>query len=79
MACVDALLNGAAIGTRASALVWAILTHIAPFLGEKFTGWRVPFLRSEPALWESVLRYPLHPLSFRGSNPQRFRWAGNQR
>jgi hypothetical protein len=51
MASVDALVNGAAIGTRASAFAWAsilaMVTDIAPFLDEMFTGWRVPFLTSE--------------------------------
>jgi hypothetical protein len=45
IACVGALRNGAAIGTRASAFAWAsvlaMLTDIALFFGEMFTGWRV--------------------------------------
>jgi hypothetical protein len=52
IACVDALPNGAAIETRAYAFVWAsistILTEIAPFFNEMFTGSRVLFVTSEP-------------------------------
>jgi hypothetical protein len=52
MAWVDALLNGTAIGMRASGFVWAsilaMLTEIALFFDEIFTGWRVPLLTSEP-------------------------------
>jgi hypothetical protein len=52
MPCVDALSNGIAIGMRAfafaSASILVMLTDIAPFFDEMFTGWRVPFLTSEP-------------------------------
>jgi hypothetical protein len=52
MACVDALSNGTAIGTRVSAFVWAaipaMLTDVAPFFSKMFTGCGVPFLTSEP-------------------------------
>jgi hypothetical protein len=51
MASVDALPYGAAIGTRASAFasasILAMLTDIAPFFDELFTGWGVLFLTSE--------------------------------
>jgi hypothetical protein len=48
MASVDTLPNGAVIGTLASAFerasLLAMLTDIAPFFDEMFTGWRVSFL-----------------------------------
>jgi hypothetical protein len=54
IACVDALSNGIAIGTRAfafaSATMLAMLTDIAPFFGEKFAGSGVPFLTWEPGI-----------------------------
>jgi hypothetical protein len=52
MACVDVLLNGIAIEMPAfafaSASLLGMLTDIAPFFDEMFTGCRVPFLTSEP-------------------------------
>jgi hypothetical protein len=51
IAFVDALPSGAAIWTRASAFtsasLLAMLTDIAPFFDEMFTGWRLAFLISE--------------------------------
>jgi hypothetical protein len=61
MACVDALSNGAAIWTRASAFAWAsilvMLIDFAPFFDEMFNAWRVPFPTSEPGtlrVWFSM-------------------------
>jgi hypothetical protein len=52
MACVEVLSNGIAIEMSAFAFASAsplgMLTDIAPFFNEMFTGWRVLFLTSEP-------------------------------
>jgi hypothetical protein len=73
MASVDALSNGIAIGMRAFAFapasMLAMLTDIAPFFDEMFTGWRVPFLTLEPGILGVRLSI---------SDPQPFRWAWNQ-
>jgi hypothetical protein len=51
MAWVDALSNGIAVGMRAFAFASAsMLTDIAPFFDEMFTGWHVAFLTSEPGI-----------------------------
>jgi hypothetical protein len=83
MAFVDALLNSAAIWILVSASAWpnvlAMLTEVAHFSDEMFTGWGVPFQASERGTSgvRSLMSAPSPGIS--GIRSQPFRWAWNQR